>query len=105
LGQLDTAALYSGDVGIRYLRADILTRQQQYGQALELYRFIGLAFPTHLTPHFMMGQIYLKLGKTREARREFLRVLAIMPSGHNLKLDQQKIEKQKEIARFFLFRL
>lgn len=105
LAELDTAERFCGDVGIPYLRADIATRLGKYEQAVKIYQFISSSFPTHITPHFMLGQMYLKLNDLRSARREFRAVIGIKPSSHNLKLDRGKVNAQKEIARYFLERI
>lgn len=101
-GQLDTAALYSGDIGIPYLKAEILAQQGENDRAIAIYNYIANAFPTHITPHLMLGQLYLRQKKWRLARFEFQRVLEIQPSRHNLKMDWRKIKAQRDIARFFL---
>jgi tetratricopeptide (TPR) repeat protein len=91
-----------GDIAIPYLQAEILARQGHYPEAVELYRFIQGAFPGHVTPPFMLGQIYLRQGKKTEARMEFEKVLAIPESPYNLRLDREKIRKQKYLAGKFL---
>jgi len=101
-GQLDTAAMYSGDIGIPYLKAEILAQRGEDDRAIALYRRIATAFPSHLTPHLMLAQLYLRQGDWRMARYEFRRVLDIKPSHQNLKMDWSKIRAQRDIARYFL---
>jgi putative inorganic carbon (HCO3(-)) transporter len=102
LEQLKIGQRYYGDVGIFYLKAEILTRWHKYKEAIKIYQFISRAFPTHITPHFVLAQIYMQQRKFNKAKEEFQQVLCIQPSKYNLKLDWAKIKKQKEIASYFL---
>jgi tetratricopeptide (TPR) repeat protein len=99
---LAKAAPLYGDVAVPYLQAEILAREKRYPEAIEKYLFISGAFPNHVTPPFMLGQIYLKLGEKDKAREQFQRVLDIPESPYNLRLDRRKVEKQKTLAKEFL---
>ena len=68
LAALDDAASIFGDVGIMYLRAEILARRGAYDEAARSYAWIEQAFPSHVTPPFMRGQLRLKTGDDNEAR-------------------------------------
>ncbi|MDQ7799626.1 MAG: O-antigen ligase family protein [Candidatus Edwardsbacteria bacterium] len=100
--QLDTAKHYSGDIGITYLKAEMLAYRRSDEAAISLYRYIASAFPTHITPHLALGQLLLRQGKYQMAEQEFRKILEIRPSTHNLKMDWRKAAAQRAIARFFL---
>lgn len=102
LAELEAASRCSGDMGILYLKAEVLARLRRWEEAVAVYRFLGETFPTHVTPHFMLGQFYAQAGMRPQARREFERVIAIRPSRFDRQLNRQKVERQKELARFFL---
>lgn len=87
-----------GDVGIPYLKAEILARQERFEEAANIYVSIAKAFPNHITPPFMLGQIYLKMGLRAEAGTELRKVLEMPMAPHNLKLDREKVLQQKEFA-------
>ena len=98
LSSLDEARARSGDVGILYLEAEILTRRRDYRGAIPRLEFIRDAFPQHVTPSFTLGQIFKARGDYRQAERELVRVLNTPDSPQNLKLDRKKIRIQKTLA-------
>ena len=88
-----------GDIAVPYLEAEIMAKQGRYEEALDRYQFIQGAFPNHITPPFMMGQIYENRGDLKKARDQFQRVLDIPESTYNLRLDHEKIRRQKDYAK------
>jgi len=100
--ELQRARRLFGDVGIEYLSAEILARQGRYAEAAAIFEDIAAAFPQHVTPPFMLGQLYLRLGRYREAERALTRAAAMPDSPNNLKLDRAKVRRQQELAREFL---
>ncbi len=102
LANLEIAERLYGDVGIIYLQADIYARLGIYRPSLNLFRTIESAFPSHVTPAFMTGQIFYRLGDHDRARRSFERVIQIVPSPINKKLDHGKVKTQKILAESYL---
>jgi tetratricopeptide (TPR) repeat protein len=102
LAQLQEARRLFGDVGIEYLAAEILARKGRHAEAAAAFEEIAAAFPQHVTPPFMLGQLYLRLGRYRDAERAFTRAARMPDSPHNLKLDRAKVRRQRELAREFL---
>jgi tetratricopeptide (TPR) repeat protein len=102
VAELRRARQLFGDVGIEYLTAELLARQGRHAEAAAAFEDIAAAFPQHVTPPFMLGQLYLRLGRYRDAERAFSRAAAMPDSPHNLKLDRAKVRRQKELARAFL---
>lgn len=104
LDELRLARRHFGDVGIEYLAAEILARQGRHAEAAAAFEDIAAAFPQHVTPPFMLGQLYLRLGRYRDAERALSRAAAMPDSRHNLKLDRAKVRRQQELARALLER-
>lgn len=102
LRELALARRSSGDIAIRILEGEILTRDGRLDEATEVYRQISAAFPKMVSPRFILGQIYVLQGRRDEAAAEFGRILEIEPSPYNLNLTGDKVELQKEIARRYL---
>lgn len=99
LRELRVAQRASGDVALRILEGEILTRLNRLNEAVEIYQQISASFPKMVSPHFILGQIFTLQGKRDQAVMEFTRVLEIEPSPYNLNLTSDKVELQKEFAR------
>lgn len=102
LAELTQARRACGDVGIAYLEAELLARAQRHAEAAAAFERINRAYPQHVTPLFMLGQLYLKLGRPADAARALQAVVAMPDSGHNLKLDRAKVQRQRELAEELL---
>lgn len=97
--ELRAAQRGSGDVALRILEGEILTRLNRLDEAVKIYQRISATFPKMVSAHFILGQIFMLQGKRDQAVLEFTRVLEIEPSPYNLNLTSDKIVLQKEIAR------
>jgi tetratricopeptide (TPR) repeat protein len=84
-GGADT--LYNAGV-ISWNANDFAKAQEQFAAALA-------ANPNHAESHFMLGQVYLNLGKLPEAAKEFEAYTKIAPNGPNAKDAASKIEMLK----------
>jgi len=80
-------SLYNAGV-ISWNANDFAKAQEQFAAALA-------ANPNHAESHFMLGQVYLNLGKLAEAAKEFEAYTKIAPNGPNAKDAASKIEMLK----------
>jgi len=80
-------SLYNAGV-ISWNANDFAKAQEQFAAALA-------ANPNHAESHFMLGQVYLNLGKLPEAAKEFEAYTKIAPNGPNAKDAASKIEMLK----------
>ena len=80
-------SLYNAGV-ISWNANDFAKAQEQFTAALA-------ANPNHAESHFMLGQVYLNLGKLPEAAKEFEAYTKIAPNGPNAKDAASKIEMLK----------
>lgn len=92
----------SGDVALRILEGEILTRLNRLDEAVEVYKQISTTFPKMVSPRFILAQIYVLQGKRDAAESGFRAILDIEPSPYNLNLTSEKVELQKDIARQYL---
>jgi O-antigen ligase len=104
IAELEVAKRYSGDLGIYLLEGEIRTRTGDLEHAASLYRQITAAFPHMISPHFVLGQIYLLQGDKARATSEFKQVLDITPPPFNLNMTHEKVELQKQIVRDYLLK-
>lgn len=102
LQELRAVRATSGDIALRILEGEVLTRLNHLDEAEAVYRQIIANFPKMVGPRFILGQVYALQGKHEQAEREFRQVLDIEPSPYNLNLTSDKVELQKEIARQYL---
>jgi predicted Zn-dependent protease len=102
LAELKQARRACGDIGIDYLEAELLSRDERWPEAATAFERISQAYPQHVTPLFMLGQLYLRLGRPADAARALQAVVAMPDSEHNLKLDRAKVRRQRELAQELL---
>jgi O-antigen ligase len=102
IAELEVAKRYSGDLGLYLLEGEIRTRTGDFEHAARLYRQITAAFPNMISPHFILGQIYLLQEDKARATREFKQVIEITPPPFNLNMTHEKVELQKQIVRDYL---
>ena len=80
-------SLYNAGV-ISWNANDFAKAQEQFAAAVA-------ANPQHAESHFMLGQVYLNLGKLAEAAKEFETYTKIAPNGPNAKDAASKVEMLK----------
>jgi tetratricopeptide (TPR) repeat protein len=80
-------SLYNAGV-ISWNANDFAKAQEQFSAAIA-------ANPNHAESHFMLGQVYLNLGKLAEAAKEFETYTKIAPNGPNAKDAASKVEMLK----------
>jgi O-antigen ligase len=102
LQELRALRATSGDVALRILEGEVLTRLNRLDEAEAVYRRIIANFPKMVGPRFILAQVYALQGKHAQAEQEFRQVLDIEPSPYNLNLTSDKVELQKDIARQYL---
>jgi tetratricopeptide (TPR) repeat protein len=102
LQELRALRATSGDVALRILEGEVLTRLNRLDEAEAVYRQIIANFPKMVGPRFILAQVYALQGKHAQAEQEFRQVLDIEPSPYNLNLTSDKVELQKDIARQYL---
>lgn len=102
LDALAMARRYTGDTGASLLEAEILATLGRDREAIVAYQAIVASFPQLLSPHFILGQLFVRQRQYASARDEFRRVVDMQPAAHNLQLTVEKIAQQKDMARVFL---
>ncbi len=83
--------LYNGGV-ISWNANDFAKAQEQFAAAIK-------ANPNHAESHFMLGRVYLNLGKLPDAAKEFETYTKIAPSGPNAKEAASNFEMLKSYIK------
>ena len=90
-----SAAGGSGSADSLYNAGVISWNANDFAKAQEQFSAAVAANPQHAESHFMLGQVYLNLGKLPEAAKEFEAYTKIAPNGPNAKDAASKIEMLK----------
>jgi tetratricopeptide (TPR) repeat protein len=90
-----SAAGGSGSADSLYNAGVISWNANDFAKAQEQFAAALAANPNHAESHFMLGQVYLNLGKLPEAAKEFEAYTKIAPNGPNAKDAASKIEMLK----------
>jgi tetratricopeptide (TPR) repeat protein len=78
-----TAAGGGGNADMLYNAGVISWNANDFAKAGEQFAAAVAASPSHAESHFMLGQVYLNLGKLPEAAKEFDTYTKIAPNGPN----------------------
>jgi tetratricopeptide (TPR) repeat protein len=82
-GKRATAAGGGGNADMLYNAGVISWNANDFAKAGEQFSAAIAANPNHAESHFMLGQVYLNLGKLPEAAKEFEAYTKIAPNGPN----------------------
>jgi Tfp pilus assembly protein PilF len=85
----------SGGADTLYNAGVISWNANAFAKAQEQFTAAIAANPNHAESHFMLGQVYLNLGKLPEAAKEFEAYTKIAPNGPNAKDAASKVEMLK----------
>jgi Tfp pilus assembly protein PilF len=87
----DPTALYNMGV-IAWNGNDFAKAQEHFETALK-------ADPNHAESHFMLGKVYINLGKLAEAATEFETYIKLAPNGRNAKEAQSNFDQLKSFRK------
>jgi tetratricopeptide (TPR) repeat protein len=90
-----TAAGGSGGADTLYNAGVISWNANEFPKAQEQFAAAVAANPNHAEAHFMLGQVYLNLGKLPEAAKEFETYTKLAPTGPNAEKAKSNFEMLK----------
>jgi tetratricopeptide (TPR) repeat protein len=90
-----TAAGGSGGADAMYNAGVISWNANEFAKAQEQFAAAVAANPNHAEAHFMLGQVYLNLGKLPDAAKEFETYTKIAPNGPNAAKAKSNFEMLK----------
>ena len=85
----------SGSADALYNAGVIAWNANDFPKAQEQFAAAVAANPNHAESHFMLGRVYLNLGKLPEAAKEFESYTKIAPNGPNAKEAASNFEMLK----------
>jgi Flp pilus assembly protein TadD len=83
----------------RYNQGVISWNSNDFAKAQEHFAAAVAADPNHAESHFMLGRVYLNLGKLPEAAKEFETYVKIAPTGRNAKEAQTNFDALKQYIK------
>jgi tetratricopeptide (TPR) repeat protein len=89
----------SGSAESLYNQGVIAWNGNDFQKALELFTAAVKADEKHAEAHFMLGQVYLNLGKLPEAAKEFETYTKIAPNGPNADKAKSNFEMLKQYIK------
>jgi TolA-binding protein len=90
-----TAGGASGSADAMYNAGVISWNANDFPKAQEQFAAAVAANPNHAESHFMLGRVYLNLGKLPDAAKEFETYTKIAPNGPNAKEAASNFEMLK----------
>jgi O-antigen ligase len=78
------------------LKGLILFDLEDWPKAEEVYRDLSIAYPLHITPHYQLGRIYIRLKEPQKAREEFVKTLTLQPLSAKAKREQDQAKSLLE---------
>ncbi len=94
-----TAAGGGGGADAMYNAGVISWNANEFAKAQEQFAAAVAANPNHAEAHFMLGQVYLNLGKLPEAAKEFETYTKIAPNGPNAEKAKSNFEMLKAYVK------
>ena len=88
-----------GNADNLYNQGVISWNSNDFAKAQEHFAAAAAADPNHPESHFMLGRVYLNLGKLPEAAKEFETYVKIAPTGRNAKEAQTNFEALKQYIK------
>jgi tetratricopeptide (TPR) repeat protein len=88
-----------GNADALYNQGVIAWNANDFQAALEHFNNAVKAKPEHAEAHFMLGKVYLNLGKLAEAAAEFQTYTKVAPNGPNAKEAQSNFEALKSYIK------
>jgi Flp pilus assembly protein TadD len=82
-----------------YNQGVISWNSNDFAKAQEHFAAAVAADPNHAESHFMLGRVYLNLGKLPEAAKEFETYVKIAPTGRNAKEAQTNFDALKQYIK------
>jgi tetratricopeptide (TPR) repeat protein len=82
-----------------YNQGVIAWNANDFPKAQEFFSGAVAANPNHAESHFMLGRVYLNLGKLAEAAKEFETYVKVAPTGRNAKEAQTNFEMLKQYIK------
>jgi tetratricopeptide (TPR) repeat protein len=82
-----------------YNQGVISWNANDFPKAMEFFSGAVAANANHAESHFMLGRVYLNLGKLAEAAKEFETYVKIAPTGKNAKEAQSNFEMLKQYIK------
>jgi tetratricopeptide (TPR) repeat protein len=89
------AAGGGGSAETRYNQGVIAWNANDFAKAQEHFAAAVAANPNHAESHFMLGRVYLNLGKLPDAAKEFETYVKVAPTGPNAKEAQSNFDMLK----------
>jgi tetratricopeptide (TPR) repeat protein len=89
----------AGDPTSFYNQGVIAWNGNDFAKAQEHFESALKADPNHAESHFMLGKVYINLGKLAEAATEFETYIKLAPTGRNAKEAQSNFDQLKSFRK------
>jgi hypothetical protein len=86
------------DIDALKLHGLVLWEQREYASAKRVYHRLATAFPTHVTPCYMLGRLYHRTGEQGKARKWLTRCLRNPATSRKGRLEKMLAEGMLERA-------